>query len=93
MSRNSRSKTKLNEKANSLNNIFSYNELEFALKNCKGSSTGIDNIHYEFVQKMQKKNKGTMLKMFNNIWLNDQFPNSWKTAMIIILYIRKYMRQ
>ena len=36
---------------------------------------------------MQKKNKGTMLKMFNNIWLNDQFPNSCKTAMIIILYI------
>lgn len=60
--------------------------MEFALKNCKGSFAGIDNIHYEFVQKMQKKNKGTMLKMFNNIWLNDQFPNSWKTAMIIPIH-------
>ena len=27
-----------------------------------------------------------MLKMFNNIWLNDQFPNSWKTAMIIPIH-------
>ena len=86
ITRNSRSKTKLNENSNSLNNIFSYNELEYALKNCKGSSAGIDNIHYEFVQNMHKKNKTIILKMFNNIWETDQFPKSWKTAMIIPIH-------
>ena len=71
------------EKNNSINNNFSFDELQFASKKCKGSSAGFDDIHYEFVEKMSNKNKKVINKLYNNIWENHEFPTSWKVALVI----------
>ena len=42
-----------------------------------------DEIHYEFLKHLTKSSLHHLLKIFNDIWINETFPESWKIATII----------
>ena len=69
--------------AEDYNDIFSINELENALISCKGSSPGPDTIQYEMIKKMNKQNKKELLNLYNRIYTERDFPESWKNALLI----------
>ena len=72
-----------------LNNDESYNhpitieELLQTLAECKGSSPGPDEIHYEMIQNLCINGKNFLIKIFNQIWLNHVFPENWKRSIMI----------
>jgi hypothetical protein len=61
-------------------------ELENALHECKGTSPGLDDIHYEFLKRMDTKERWN----FQKIWSEGEFPKKWRRATVIpILKPRK----
>lgn len=73
----------LSENNEPYNIEFNYNELDLALKNCKSSATGPDLISYPMIKNLSTKSKEHLLALYNEIWLNGEFPDVWKTSIII----------
>ena len=68
-----------NGKLNSLNEPFDLHELRRTLREAKKhSAAGADRITYEMLQKLPKCSIKALLKLYNHIWLNDEFPVSWR---------------
>lgn len=65
------------------NRSFSLCELNDSLKNCKGSSPGIDEIHYEMIKHLSCDMKTHLLKLYNKVWNEDKLPDVWRTALIV----------
>lgn len=65
------------------NRKFTMDEMETALKVCKGTSPGPDTIQYEMIKKMNLKNKNELLKLYNRIFLVRDFPENWKSALLV----------
>ena len=42
-----------------------------------------DEIHYEFLKHVPQNSLDYLLTIFNDIWINSKFPESWKIATII----------
>lgn len=68
-----------------LNIDFTMQELQIALKSCKGSSTGPDNIHYGMLQNLPIDAYYYLLRTFNNIWNQRVFPALWKESITIAI--------
>lgn len=66
-----------------LNIDFSMQELQIALKSCKGSSTGPDNIHYDMLKNIPIDGHFYLLRTFNNIWNQRVFPAQWRDSIIV----------
>ena len=78
-------KQRLNFKTNNLekyNLPFTPAELKEAIQTSHNTAVGPDEIHYEFLKHL-KNSLNYLLKIFNNIWINGTFPESWKIATII----------
>ena len=78
-------KLKLNFKSN---NTESYKlpftiELKDAIQTSHNTAIGPNEIHYEFLKHLPKKSLDYLLTIFNDIWMNGTFPESWKIATII----------
>jgi hypothetical protein len=58
-------------------------ELDEALSECKGSSPGPDDIHYEFLKKIYRKTRLNLLGMYEDIWSKGNFPKEWRSATVI----------
>ena len=58
-------------------------EFETVSNTCTGSSPGIDELHYDMFKKLNFTQKSTILAYFNYLFLNDLFPDSWRTAIVI----------
>jgi ribonuclease HI/exonuclease III len=72
------------EQKSSLNEKFSSQELSNAIKHCKAKSTpGPDNISYEMIKNLPIACTEILLQFYNQIWLNDEMPASWKHALIL----------
>ena len=73
----------------STNNSEKYNlpftpaELKEAIQTSHNTAVGQDEIHYEFLKHFTKNSLNYLLKMFNDIWINGTFPESWKIATVI----------
>lgn len=59
------------------------NELNHALKTCKGTSHGLDDITYEMISNMDVNHKNKVLEIYNQIWNDGDIPLQWKKSMII----------
>ena len=44
---------------------------------------GIDTVHYQLLKHLPEASLLLLLYIFNHIWLTQDFPTSWKTAIII----------
>ena len=60
-------------------------ELKEAIQASHNTAVGPDEIHYEFLKHLTKNSLNYLLKIFNDIWINGIFPESWKIATIILI--------
>ena len=84
--KNNTEKQNLNFKSNSsekYNQPFTPIELQKAIKTSHNTAVSPDEIHYEFLKHLLKNSLDYLLTIFNDIWLNDKSPKSWKIATII----------
>ncbi|KAL4143546.1 hypothetical protein QTP88_005865 [Uroleucon formosanum] len=56
--------------------------METALSSKKSNACGIDNIPTIFLLNLPKNGKLYLLKIFNHIWMENQYPTTWLTAII-----------
>ena len=67
----------------SYNDVFMLHELKQAIKVSRDTSPGIDTVHYQLLKHLPEDILLLLLYIFNHIWLTQNFPTSWKTAIII----------
>ena len=58
-------------------------ELKHAIKVSRDTSPGNDTVHYQLLKHLPEDSLLLLLYIFNHIWLTQDFPTSWKTAIII----------
>ena len=68
---------------NDLNNAFTPNELDQALKKLKSKSTGFDQIHNIMLTHLSPTNKQNVLHLFNSFYANEFVPE----ALILVIVI------
>ena len=72
------------DKLKTLNEPFDLHELRRALREVKKhSAPGADRITYEMLQKLPKCSIKAVLKLFNRIWLESDFPVSWRHSIVL----------
>ena len=79
-------KQRLNFKTNNsekYNLPFTQAELKEAMQTSHNTAVSPDEIHYEFLNYLTKNFLNYLLKIFNDIWINGTFPESWKITAII----------
>ena len=67
----------------SYNDVFTLHGLKQAIKISCDTSLGIDTVHYQLLNHLPDDSVLLLLYIFNHIWLTQDFPTSWKTAIII----------
>ena len=67
----------------SYNDVFTLHELKKAIKISRDTSPGIDTVHYQLLKHLPDDSLLLLLYIFYHIWLTQDFPVSWKTAIII----------
>ena len=76
-----------NPKNNELNESFSMNELNSAIKQCKQkSSPGQDNISYEMLKHMPKSSLRILLRLYNQLFSEGRVLHEWKEAVVIPIH-------
>lgn len=67
-----------------LNVAFTMWELDSTINNLNDNkSPGPDQIPYEFIKHFSENTKKQLLELYNHIWNNNIFPNTWKEVIII----------
>ena len=67
----------------SYNDVFALHELKLVIKISRDASPGVDTVHYQLIKHVPDDSLLLLLYIFNHIWLTQDFPTSWKTAIII----------
>ena len=67
----------------SYNDVFHLHELKQAIKLARDTSPGIDTVHFQLLKHLPDDGLMLLLYIFNHIWFTQDFPNAWKTAIII----------
>ena len=62
---------------------FTISELENSLQNAHDSAAGADEVHYQLLKHLPRISLQTLLNIFNRIWEEGTFPESWTKATII----------
>ena len=65
------------------NTEFTLDELLLALKTCKGSRPGPDNISYSMLEHLGPVSLTKLLKLFNEIWNTHTSPRMWHFSHVI----------
>ena len=66
-----------------MNRLTYMNSAEQLEKLKKHSAAGADKITYEMLQKLPKRSAKAVLKLYNLIWLNSDFPVSWRHSVVL----------
>ena len=67
----------------SYNDVFTLHELKQEIKVARDTSPGIDTVHYQLLKYLPEDSLLLLLYILNHIWLMQDFPTLWKTAIII----------
>lgn len=62
---------------------FSLKELNDALQKSKIGAPGIDTISNDMLKNLTPETKETLLKLYNKLWNENTYPESWKEAVIV----------
>lgn len=62
---------------------FTLREMEIALKACKGTSPGPDEINYSMLQNLTQETAEIILELYNRIWNQNAFPENWRKSLAI----------
>ena len=65
------------------NQPFTPAELQEAIETSQNTAVSPDEIHKDFLKHLPKNSLNCLLTIFNDIWINNKFPESWKIATII----------
>ena len=65
------------------NEPFTLDELTHALSKSSSSAPGHDTIPYEFIKNLSKHSKEKLLELYNEIWRQGNYPETWREAVII----------
>ena len=65
------------------NVMFDLNELKNAIEQSGNTSIGPDRIHYAFLKHMNETQMLEILKLFNYIWVEKDFPKEWTHSLVI----------
>ena len=69
----------------SYNAPFTLSELRHALSKSSNGSPGVDRITYAMIRHAHPTLLQTVLQLFNRIFLDDLFPEGWRTAVVVPL--------
>jgi ribonuclease HI len=75
-----------NDNGNPINHEFTPTEMQTAMNRPRASSAGPDNIPDLLIKNLTPKAQGVVLKIFNNIWQQQKFPDIWRKAIIIPVF-------
>jgi ribonuclease HI len=67
----------------SYNSDFTKFELRRALQNTNNTSAGPDGISYSMIKNLSDSSLSNLLSLYNRIWQENVFPNSWRLATVI----------
>jgi len=67
----------------SYNQPFSLSELMESLNKAHDTSTGPDDIHYQFLKHLPEPSLTVLLEIFNDLWITGNVPKIWKEATAI----------
>ena len=62
---------------------FQIYELKLALSKCGNTSVGPDQLAYPFFKNLTESGLNNLLFGLNQIWTNEQFPDTWKQSTLI----------
>ena len=65
------------------NKPFTLTELVDSIKKSNHSAVGPDEIHNEFLKQLPDESVKCLLKLYNNIWVNSTFPETWRQSIIV----------
>ena len=65
------------------NSPFTIDELKEALGKAHDSAPGPDHVHYQLLRHLPEVCLEVLLVAFNRIWLQGNFPDSWRNAIVI----------
>jgi hypothetical protein len=84
--KNQKEKNRLNFKSSNHENYnmpFTIRELKESLKSASDTAVGPDDIHYQILKHLPEVSLEALLHAFNDVWINNSFPDSWRQAIII----------
>ena len=58
-------------------------KLKGSIKKSHYSAVDQDEIHYEFLKKLLEESLKFLLKIFNEIWTEENFPDIWRQTIIV----------
>ena len=64
---------------------FTLTELVDSIKESNHSAVSPDEIHNEFLKQLPDKSVKCLLKLYNNIWVNSTFPETWRQSIIVLI--------
>ena len=63
--------------------LFILRELQESLKDTHDTTVGPDDIHYQILKHLPIIALETLLNIFNAMWINGHFPDSWHEATVL----------
>ena len=65
------------------NKSFTLTELVDSIKKSNHLAVGPDEVHKEFRKQLPDESVKCLLKLYNNIWVNSTFPETWRLSIIV----------
>lgn len=78
-----REQIQITDQENCINDQFTFLELTDALKTCKNTCPGPDDIPFNFLKNLPNSGLLQLLEVYNKIWTKRVFPTAWTEAIII----------
>ena len=67
------------------NKPFTLTELVDSIKKSNHSAVSPDEVHNEFLKQLPDESFKCLLKLYNNIWVNGTFPETWRQSIIVLI--------
>ena len=65
------------------NDFIQANEIKTALKTCKNTAPGEDNVHYIMIRNLADSATKLLLHIYNKVYIEHLFPDKWSRAILL----------